>query len=246
MHLKHLINRFSAPLLIAASLLLLPACSGKEKSKSDTLETIDVPTEHGTAEYVIKKGPRHNDRIHVNNIGPLYKVFNDSNYVQHAVAEKLGIKPIHSLYETYFTRRPVVRITTCEYYKVDSLTHSIPYLVPEAARLLTDIGRNFIDSLASRGADGYRIKVTSLLRTACSVKKLRRVNVNATDSSTHQFGTTFDLSYTDFCCLDSTRTIHDGDLKNLLAEVLNDMRRANRCLVKFERKTGCFHITATR
>ncbi len=54
------------------------------------------------------------------------------------------------------------------------------------------------------------------------------------------------LSYVKFHCLDTTRTIHDGDLKNLLAEVLLDMRTAGRCLVKFERKTGCFHITAIK
>ncbi len=78
------------------------------------------------------------------------------------------------------------------------------------------------------------------------MRRLRRVNVNASDSSTHKFGTTFDLSYVKFHCLDTTRTIHDGDLKNLLAEVLLDMRTAGRCLVKFERKTGCFHITAIK
>ena len=193
----------------------------------------------------IKQGPRHNDRIPVNNIGRLADVFNDSNYLQYRYAEALGIEPIKNLRMAYRTRRPIVYVKSNKYYEVDSLTHSLPYLVPEAEKLLTDIGRGFIDSLRHRGADGYRIRVTSLLRTPHTVKRLRRVNVNATDSSTHQFGTTFDLSYTRFNCLDSTRTIHDGDLKNLLAEVLLDLRTRGRCLVKFERKTGCFHVTAT-
>lgn len=193
----------------------------------------------------IKQGPRHNDRIPVNNIGRLADVFNDSNYLQYRYAEALGIEPIKNLRMAYRTRRPIVLVKSNKYYEVDSLTHSLPYLVPEAEKLLTDIGKGFIDSLRHRGADGYRIRVTSLLRTPHTVKRLRRVNVNATDSSTHQFGTTFDLSYTRFHCLDSTRTIHDGDLKNLLAEVLLDLRSRGRCLVKFERKTGCFHVTAT-
>lgn len=194
----------------------------------------------------VKAGPRYNDRIHINPLGRLADVFNDSNKYHYAHAERLGIRPISRLEDTYFTSRPVVRIESCNLYGVDNLTHSVPYLVPEAARLLADIGRCFIDSLRRRGADGYTVLVTSVLRTPSSVRKLRRVNVNASDSSTHQFGTTFDLSYTRFVCADSTRTINQEDLKNLLAEVLNDKRGEKRCLVKYERKTGCYHVTAIR
>lgn len=194
----------------------------------------------------IKQGPRHNDRIPIYFRGNLKEIFNDSNKYQYAAAELNGLKPISDLGSSYFTTQPVVKITSSEYYEIDSLKHSLPYLVPKAARLLKDIGRNFIDSLARRGADGYRIRVTSLLRTPQSVRRLRRVNRNAVDSSTHQFGTTFDISFTRFHCLDSSRTIHDGDLKNLLAEVLLDMRRQQRCLVKYEAKGGCFHITVNK
>ena len=210
-------------LACALTTSLAVSCSGSTDRHDDN--PIPPATQNTAAAHSagIKKGPRHNDRIRVNNIGHLREVFNDSNKYQYAHAERIGIEPISDLYFAYHTRRPLRHITTCDLYKVDSLTHSLPFLVPEAARLLEDIGRNFIDSLASRGADGYRIKVTSLLRTASSVRRLRRVNVNASDSSTHKFGTTFDLSYVKFHCLDTTRTIHDGDLKNLLAEVLLDM-----------------------
>lgn len=197
------------------------------------------------AGFRIKSGPRHEDRVPVNNIGRLADVFNDSNKYQYAYAERLGIKPIESLGDAYFVNKPLVEVKTNKFYVVDELTHSVPFLVPEAAVLLRTIGRDFIDTLGHRGADGYRIIATSLLRTPQSVKSLRRVNVNATDSSTHKFGTTFDISYTRFACADSTRTIHDGDLKNVLAEVLLALRKQNRCMVKFERKTGCFHVTVT-
>ncbi len=193
----------------------------------------------------IKTGPRSNDRLRINSVGRLADVFNDSNRNQYLYAEALGISPIHSLADAYHARRPLIHIKSNEYYFVDSLTHSMPFLVPEAALLLKRIGANFIDSLGSRGADGYRIKVTSLLRTPTTVKRLRRVNVNATDSSTHQFGTTVDISYVNFACADSTRTINQEDLKNLLAEVLRDLRATQSCLVKYERKTGCFHLTVT-
>ena len=184
--------------------------------------------------------------ISVRNIGPLSKVFNDSNYLQLEAARHLGIEPITDLTSAYFMKRPLVKIENNEFYHLDTLKHSIPYLVPEAADLLHDIGANFIDSLRNRGGDGYTIKVTSLLRTPESVNRLRRVNINATDSSTHQFATTFDISYVNFYCLDENRQINQGDLKNLLAEVLYDLRQQNRCLVKYEYKTGCFHITVTR
>lgn len=209
-----------------------------ETAYSENLDSLDVesamPTER-VAGY----------RIKINNIGPLHDVFNDSNKYQYAIAERLGIKPIRSLADAYYTRRPLIEVKSCNLYEVDTLTHSLPFLVPEAEKLLSKIGKNFIDSLHNRGADGYRVRVTSLLRTPASVKRLRRVNRNATDSSTHQFGTTFDLTYTRFYCYDSTRRVHDGDLKNLLAEVLNDLHRRGECLVKFERHTACFHITAT-
>lgn len=183
--------------------------------------------------------------IKVRNLGPLGKVFNDSNLLQLQAARSLGIDPVCDLSSAYFMKRPIVKVESNSYYQIDSLRHSIPYLVPEAAILLEEIGKNFIDSLSNRGGDSYRIKVTSLLRTPETVGKLRRVNVNATDSSTHQYATTFDLSYSNFYCLDENRQINQGDLKNLLAEVLYDLRQQGRCLVKFERKTGCFHVTVT-
>lgn len=242
------------------SALLFTTSCGNSSSEFDSViyETIvgeEFYAENGVDEPAleekpkiveIKAGPRSNDRIRVNNIGPLYKVFNDSNHVQLEYAERLGISPIHTIRGLYRNKRPIVKVESTEYFTVDTLKHSFPYLIPEARALLSTIGKNFRDSLASRGADGYKLIATSLLRTPMSVKRLRRVNVNSTENSTHQYGTTFDISYTRFDCADTTRTIHQGDLKNLLGEVLYDLRREGRCLVKFERKTGCFHITTTR
>lgn len=211
----------------------------------DTIENTEHQKHITQKDNEIVAGTYSNARIRVRNIGSLREIFNDSNKFHYAVAERLGIKPIHGLRDAFYTSRPIVEVKSCDLYEVDSLTHSLPYLVPEAEKLLSKIGKNFIDSLHRRGRDGYRIRVTSLLRTPASVKRLRRVNRNATDSSTHQFGTTFDLTYTRFHCLDSTKTLHDGDLKNLLAEVLLDLRNQGKCLVKFERHSACYHITAT-
>ena len=218
--------------LALLSLSAMTACGGKKSADPFDSVTAEDITPKKLETYAAAPDTDmavlRNGRIHINNIGPLREVFNDSNKYHYAVAERIGIA-----------------VESCQWYEIDTLKHSMPYLLPEAAQLLETIGRNFIDSLRSRGAGGYRVLVTSLLRTPYTVKRLRRVNRNATDSSTHQFATTFDISYRRFHCLDSTKTLREEDLKNLLGEVLYDLRRQERCLVKFERHSPCFHITAT-
>lgn len=176
--------------------------------------------------------------------GSLGRVFNDSNKFHIAVAEEKGIRPLHTLADVWQEGSKLERIQTCEAYYVDNLTHSLPYLTPRAHRLLTDIGLAFRDSLRSRGGGYYRIKVTSVLRTPSLVKRLRRRNRNAVDTSAHLYGTTFDISYLRFICdsVDIPRT--QEDMKNLLGEVVEDQRNRGRCFVKYERKQNCFHITA--
>ena len=137
-------------------------------------------------------------------------------------------------------------IETNKYYEVEELTHSIPYLVPEAAKLLEDIGRNFQDSLRNLNASIYKVKVTSVTRTVDDVKNLKKRNTNSSENSAHQYGTTFDVSWARFTKVDEEDTLNiDRDrLKMVLAMVLRDLKKADRCYVKHERKQGCFHITA--
>lgn len=229
--------RFTYFLIVIVS--ILTSCSEKESTvgNNDSVSCID-----STINMIEE---RKSNRIRVNHVGHYREVFNDSNKYHYYNGEKLGILPITDIKSLYNTRRPIVKIISNEFYHVDSLTHSLPYLVPEAARLLEDIGRNFIDTLTRRGGGSHKIKVTSLLRTPSTIKRLRRVNVNASDSSTHQFATTFDISWSKFYCTDSTKIISSDILKGLLAEVLLDLRKQNRCLIKYERKTACFHITVT-
>lgn len=228
------------------ALIFLGSCSGGEQSESDTIAVDSISSETAITPAPTDRSPRKNARIKINHIGSYRTIFNDSNKYQYAHAERLGIKPLTNVVSALHIDRPIVKIESCEYYHVDKLTHSLPYLVPEAATLLKEIGRNFIDSLHRRGGDGYKIKVTSLLRTPATIKSLRRVNINASDSSTHKFATTFDISHSNFYCEDSTRTINQNDLKGLLAEVLLDLHRQQRCMIKYEHKTACFHITVTK
>ncbi len=76
------------------------------------------------------------------------------------------------------------------------------------------------------------------------MRRLRRVNRNASSESAHSYGTTFDLSYSKFICDDTTATKRTfEDLKNLLGEIVAGLRAQGRCVVKHERRQGCFHIT---
>ncbi len=177
-------------------------------------------------------------------LGNLAELFNDSNHYQLLHAQRLGIEPITDLRSFYRTNRPLVKIVTNENLVIDKLTHSYPYLVPEAAALLDDIARNFRDSLRSKKAADYRVVVTSILRTPNTVRKLRRVNRNAVELSTHQFATTFDISYNHFEPAGATPSaLPPADMKYVLAEVIRDLHIQGRCMVKYERKSPCFHIT---
>lgn len=134
------------------------------------------------------------------------------------------------------------------YFHIDKLYSSIPYLVPRASVLLQDIGRNFFDSLQIKGIPLHKIIVTSVLRSKEDVKKLRGHNGNATENSCHLYGTTFDICYNRYKTVEDPdgpkrRVVRNDTLKWVLSEVLNDLRREKRCLIKYEVHQGCFHIT---
>ena len=132
-------------------------------------------------------------------------------------------------------------IKDCRYYEVDRLTHSEPYLVDKAADLLMDIGKNFKDSLASKGYPHVKPIVTSVFRTPASVKRLQRSgNVNSSSNSAHLYATTIDITYSRF---EGAVPVNYDPYKYILAEVLRDLRNDKRCYVKFELKQACFHIT---
>jgi uncharacterized protein YcbK (DUF882 family) len=175
--------------------------------------------------------------------------FGDLNDTHLAVAQKIGIKPLADRKEAEKMKGKLVLVASGDHYTVDSLTHSIPYLIPQAQELLDAIGRNFLDSLENKGLNPNQILVTSVLRTQEDVARLRRRNGNASPNSAHAYATTFDISYRRFHKVEDPdgRPLQDvspDTLKLVLSEVLRDLRQADRCYVKYELKQGCFHITA--
>ena len=174
--------------------------------------------------------------------------FGDLNDTHMAAAKRIGIKPLKDREAAEKLGGKVMEIKDNDFYQVDSLTHSIPFLVPKASALLDSIGANFLDSLESKGLNPNQIIVTSVLRTNDDVKRLRRVNGNASANSVHMFGTTFDISYKRFHKVEDPdgrpmQDVRADTLKLVLSEVLRDLKKKEMCYVKYELKQACFHIT---
>ncbi len=200
---------------------------------------VETPVEAG-------KPSSEEHTLPVNMSGNLEEVFADLNATQLTAARSVGLKPLTGFDNAYNTSHNVVKIKTCDDFLLAPLTHSMPYLVPRAAQLLHEIGRAFRDSVKARGGKEYRIKVTSLMRTPNSVASLQKVNDAATDHSCHLYGTTFDISWTNYDCRDRSFVVSRDCLKYILAEIIEQKRKEGRCYCIFEDAPGCFHVTTRR
>ena len=170
--------------------------------------------------------------------------FNDLQSKQIASAQKLGITPLNARRDVaiYLGQseldKKLIKISSNSLYYVRELTHSVPYLVPEAETLLSDIAREF----QTISGTNSRFEVTSVLRTKEDVSKLQSRNSNATSNSCHCYATTFDISYVSF----KTDVLHpknNAELREALSQAVYNMRKQDRCYVKFENNQKCYHIT---
>lgn len=164
------------------------------------------------------------------------KDFNFVNDVHLSAAKRLGIKPQKNREDLERLTTRLVPIHDTHYYKVMPLTSSSAYLVPRAADFLTALGR----LMQQYNGTTSRFCISSILRTQEDVKKLTRVNVNASQNSAHCYGTTFDITYNRF---DIHGRTTDGQLKIDLARALYDMQAKGYCYVMYEVKQPCFHVT---
>ena len=170
--------------------------------------------------------------------------FNDLQSKQIASAQKLGITPLNArrdvaiyLGESELDKK-LIKISSNSLYYVRELTHSVPYLVTEAETLLSDIAREF----QTISGTNSRFEVTSVLRTKEDISKLQSRNSNATSNSCHCYATTFDISYVSFKT-DVLPPKNNAELREALSQAVYNMRKQNRCYVKFENNQKCYHIT---
>lgn len=216
----------------AILLLLTPVLTGCGEGKA---ETADMDVRPLPVERKARFGGNYN------------REFNDLHDLHIAAAIANGITPMATKDDTLrLSKKEVVRLPDAlELYKTYELRHSVPFLVPSAAKLLTDISTNFRDSLYSKELPLYRLYLTSITRTDDDIASLTRRNINASDNSAHRYGTTFDISWKRFeqVDADTLRTLPPERLKFILGQVLFDLKNRERCYVKHERKQACFHIT---
>ena len=133
----------------------------------------------------------------------------------------------------------LVPVTENKGYKIHTLTHSHPALIPEACNALKEIGEQFWDHA---GPDNVFV-VTSLTRTADDQKRLRKVNSNATrNESTHCYGCSFDISYVRFNEVKES----NQKLQKILEDILVRMKEEGRIYVIIEKKSACYHITVRK
>ena len=103
-----------------------------------------VIPESGRQPVISKPGSEHIDR------------YRDLNDLHLRYAEKNGIRPFttdkkfHEEVGNLVKRNKLVKISDNNYYVIKHLTHSHPYLVPEAAEMLELIGKRFRKKLDER------------------------------------------------------------------------------------------------
>ncbi len=177
-------------------------------------------------------------------VGTYERAFKDMQHTQKKAALKNGLSPFESRkdIEAQFKKLrregKLTRIATNSKYVVQDLKYSAPYVVPKVKRLLDDIAESFQEKTQSKA----KFVVTSVLRTKEDVKKLKKTNINASSASCHCNATTIDISYVRFGA-DIVKPRSDYELRMALAQTLHELRKAERCYVKIERKQYCYHIT---
>ena len=85
-----------------------------------------------------------------------------------------------------------------------------------------------------------------LLRTDEDVAKLMKSNKVAVKNSAHRYATTFDISYVRFIPRGLALNYDQARMKQVLAEVLRDLREEKMCYVRYESSQKCFHITSRK
>ena len=175
---------------------------------------------------------------------------NDKNDIHLLHATKNGIAPFASNDEFESKKaeltenNKLVLVESNDYFKIKKLTHSLPYLTPDAAEMVNEIARRFNLKIQEYKVDDYRIMLTSLLRTEETQTKLSHRNRNATKSqSAHLFGTSIDISYKDFYNVTKDTVEQNWEAIQALTKVLVEMRKECKFVGVRERKQSCYHLT---
>lgn len=164
---------------------------------------------------------------------------NKDSYEDHLIAAErsgVGIIQNENQLSQLLADQILVKTTFGAGYKVDSLTHSVPYVTQNSKKVLEELGRAY----EKLSGEGNFFTVSSATRTEEQQKSLKRRNRNATDgASSHSYGVSFDISYIRF---NGVREWNQKEQKNL-ETVLNHFQQTGKIYVIKERRQSCYHIT---
>ena len=147
-----------------------------------------------------------------------------------------GIKPIaNSKHLNSYVKKKKLAPAKCgKGCTINKLTYSKAYLVPHANKVMNEIAKSFHTKTKSS------FTVTSMTRTLADQHRLRRVNNNAKQGlSSHNFGSSYDISYIRF----NGRKAPNARLERALENVLAQYQRQGKIYYIKERWQSCFHVT---
>jgi hypothetical protein len=190
-----------------------------------------------------------------------------------AAAQRAGVGPVRDsahVAQLLGSGRLVELPDSTEWWVLRELDQSLPYVTPRTQEVLGEIGRRFHARLEQHGLPAFRLDVTSVLRTGAQQEALRRRNRNASQTtSSHEFGSTFDVAYLSFAAphviadppggrldarlrayatlqLDTLGTRYAPHLEGELGAVLQAMQRDGVLMTLRERSQPVYHITVVR
>jgi hypothetical protein len=199
--------------------------------------------------------------------------FLNANHV--ARARELGVQVTdRAVRDSLVAAGRLVELADSTDYWIVRPRTSPAHVVPHVPALLELLGRRFQERLAAIGLPAYRIEVTSALRTSEGQDRLRDRNTNAAaGTSSHEFGTTVDLSYAAFAppahrppeilaavppafaphaerivdlALESVSARKSRELGAIFSQVLREAQEEGIALVIYESQQTVYHLTVAR
>jgi len=145
----------------------------------------------------------------------------------------------------YLSAGLLVKVKSGSSYIVEKMTFSYPCVTRDSKSLIDEIARRLRQKAAKQGLYGVKFYITSMTRKPDNVKKLRRLNGNASANSPHLYGNAFDISYKRFAARKWVMTECDKRfLKDALGEVISQLKSENKCWATYEKVQSCYHVVA--
>ena len=192
-----------------------------------------------------------------------------------ARARALGVRVVNeAASDSLLATGRLIQLEDSTHHWIVRRGSSPAYVVPHVRTLLEVLATRFQERLAGLGLPPYRLEVTSSLRTSERQRELRRSNANAAAGvSSHEFGTTVDLSYAAFAppadppgeiltsvptefaphlerivdlALESVSARKSRELGAIFSQVLREAQTEGLALVIYERQQTVYHLTVAR